>query len=221
MRIYETKLTGITPLLMHRDNIEYSDYLAAWRADPENKKMSIAGDDRSPAHTWLGSIYYDEGQLAIPGDNIMRCLLEGGTMVPVPGGKGNKTFKAQTQSGMMTEEAAWPLYVDGKTIASDPLFKLQKERDFKKHIEAAVQHGFSLFIKRAGINNKKHIRVRPKFSRWELRGHIRVWDDQITTDVLTRILHVAGEFKGLCDWRPSSPTPGAYGRFTATLKEVG
>jgi len=220
MRTYEAKITGITPMLMHRDNIEFADDLRAWREDPTNKKVSVAGDDRSPAFTWLGCVYDDDGLVAMPSDNIMRCLLEGGTMVPVPGGKNGKTFKAQTQSGMLTVETGWPVLIDGKTIKMNDLVQLKSEKDFKKHVETAVKYGFSLFTKRAAIMNKKHIRVRPKFSRWELNGHVDVWDDQITIDVLQSIFRCAGEFKGLGDWRPSSKTPGPYGRFNTKLKLV-
>lgn len=219
LRTYEVKLTGITPILMHRDNIEFSDELKAWREDPQNKKLSVAGDDRSPAFTWLGCLYDEEDKVVVPSDNIMRCLMEGGAMVPVPGGRGNKTFKAQTQSGMITKETAWPIVVNGETIDTAPLLKLRNERDFKKHVAAAIDNGFVLFTKRVGINGKKHVRVRPKFPRWELNGHIEVWDEQITTDVLKSILRSSGEYKGLCDWRPGSKTPGAFGRFSATVEE--
>jgi hypothetical protein len=215
---YGIQLEGIYPLILHHDNIEWADHLKRWRGDPNNKKLSVAGDDRSPAFTWLGSLYHDDDKIVMPSDNLMRCFMEGGAAVPVPDGKNGKTFKAQTQSGMLTTEAAWPVLVDGKPVDSGPLFKLQSELNFETHKKSAVDRGFELYVKRARIGQQKHIRVRPRFHRWTLRGHIDVWDAQITTDALRSILSYAGEYKGLGDWRPSSKTPGPYGRFKATVE---
>jgi hypothetical protein len=53
------------------------------------------------------------------------------------------------------------------------------------------------------------------------RGTVNVGDKQITTAVLTDILEAAGKYKGLGDWRPSSPkSPGPFGTFSATVKEI-
>lgn len=220
MNRYSIQIEGISPLILHCDNIEWADFLARWREDPNNKKLSKAGDDRSPAFTWLGSLYTDDGKVVMPSDNLMRCFMEGGAAVPVPGGKNGKTFKAQTQSGMLTAEAAWAIEVDGESIDSKPLHSLQSELDFEKHKKAAVDRGFELFVKRAKIGQSKHIRVRPKFHRWSLSGHVDVWDEQITADALRSILKYAGEYKGLGDWRPSGKTPGPHGRFKATVEVV-
>lgn len=220
MRNYELTITGKTPLLMHWDNIPWADKLAEWRSVPENKKLSKAGEDRVPAFTWIGSLYHNGSIVTVPSDNIMRCLMEGGAMVPVPGGKNGKTFKAQTQSGMLTADEHLALHVDGKTIDVAPLLALEGQSSFAEHVRIANANGFSLFVKRAKIGASKHVRVRPRFDRWELRGQLSVWDEQITARVLGDILAMAGDYKGLGDWRPSSKTPGPFGRFTATVKEV-
>jgi hypothetical protein len=120
MRTYNVTITGVTPLLMHQDNIEWSDRMDAWKNDPKNKKSGKAGDDRSPAYRWIGSTYHDGTHVALPADNIMRCLMEGGAMVLVPGGRNGKTFKAQTQSGIVLAEAFWRLEqnIEWASIAS-------------------------------------------------------------------------------------------------------
>lgn len=102
---------------------------------------------------------------------------------------------------------------------SSPIKSLLTERDFEKHQAAAEKMGFSLFIKRARIGTSKHIRVRPKFDNWSIRGELVVQDDQISEDVLQDILDTAGTYKGLGDWRPSSRKPGIFGTFTATVSE--
>lgn len=220
MRRYQVKLTGITPFLMHHDNIEWSDKMSAWKDDAMNKKGSKAGDDRSPAWRWIGACYHDGKRLCIPQDNIMRCLMEAGAMVPVPGGKSGKTFKSQTQSGMMSGEPFWPLLVNGNEIAWEEIKRLISEDDFIKHNEVADRLGFMLYLKRAKIGQSKHIRVRPRFDAWETNGTLSVWDEQLTDRVLTDVLNFAGQYKGLGDWRPGGKTPGPHGMFKAEVKRI-
>jgi hypothetical protein len=220
MKQYEIEIVGDTPLLMHQDNIEWSDMMDEWKADAANKKISKAGDDRSPAFRWIGSTYHDDNVVAMPSDNLMRCIMEGGSMVPVPGAKGNKTFKSQTQSGMMVAEPFWPLTIDGKTVPMSEIRLLMQVKDFAAHRAKALELGFKLHVKRAKIGAAKHIRVRPCFDRWTLRGTINVWDEQITDRVLTEVLTLAGRYKGLGDWRPGSKTPGSWGMFKATVRSL-
>ncbi len=220
MRTYEVTVMGKTPLLMHADNIEWADRMERWKNDPANRKTSKAGDDRSPAFRWLGALYHDGEHVAIPSDNTMRCLMEGGAMVPVPGGRGNKTFKAQTQSGCMVGEPFWKLSVRGKAVPLAPLMALVDEKDFDRHQEMAAKYGFLLFLKRAKIGMSKHIRVRPRFNDWSATGTLNVWDEQITEDVLRQIMEYAGQFKGLGDWRPGGKTPGPFGMYAATVKAL-
>lgn len=220
MRTYNVTLAGRTPLLMHADNIEWADRMERWKNDAANRKNSKAGDDRSPAFRWLGNLYHDGKVLSIPADNTMRCIMEGGAMVPVPGGRSGKTFKAQTQSGCMTGEAHWPLAIDNGPVPVAPLLALVNESDFDRHQEAAARAGFMLFLKRAKIGQAKHIRVRPRFDRWRTTGTLNVWDEQITDAVLAEILRYAGQYKGLGDWRPGGKTPGPHGMFEATVELV-
>lgn len=77
MRSYTVTLTGKTPMLHHADNIDWSDEMDRWRKDASASKGSKAGDDRSPAFRWLGSLYHDGSVVAIPNDNLMRALMEG------------------------------------------------------------------------------------------------------------------------------------------------
>lgn len=220
MKEYLVTITGDTELLMHQDNIEWADFMDEWKSDPANKKLSKPGDDRTPAWRWIGCLYHDGAHVAMPQGNIMRSLMEGGAMVPVPGGKSGKTFKAQTQSGMMCVEPFWSLTTrDGRTVAWADVERLKDINDFAAQREAAEKLGLSLLVKRAKVQMSKHIRVRPRFDAgWSLTGTVAVWDEQITKTVLEQIFHYAGQYKGLGDWRPGSKTPGAYGRFRAVIE---
>ncbi len=220
MRKYQVTLTGSTPLLMHWDNIEWADQMSEWKDDPANRKDSKAGDDRSPAWRWIGCTYHDGQSITIPADNLMRSMMEGGAMVPVPGGRSGKTFKAQTQSGMMVNETQWPILIGGRSIPIAAVNALTKEKDFKAHKAEVERLGFELFVKRAKVGTSKHIRVRPRFNQWAAVGTVSVWDEQVTDQVLADVLRYAGQYKGLGDWRPGGKTPGAFGMFTAEVQRI-
>jgi len=216
---YHITITGATDLLLHKDNIDFGAKVRSWAKDPANKKTSTAGDDRTPAWTWLGCLYIANGLLVIDSDNIMSMLRDGGKKCPAPTGKG--TMMRQTQSGILCNEIGWPLLVNGKEIASQPLMDLMKEEEFEIHEQAARDAGFTLFVKRAKIGTSKHVRVRPRFSNWSASGTLTVLDKTLTTETLQNILTFAGAFSGVGDWRPSSPkSPGQFGTFTATVKEL-
>lgn len=222
MERYQVTITGKTPILFHHDDVEWADRMEDWKNNPANKKGSKAGDDRSPAWRWIGSLYHDGRRICLPSDNIMRAIMEGGAMVPVPGGKNGKTFKSQTQSGITSPDAHWPILLDdGATIAIDAVHALMAEDSFPAHKAACQELGFSLFVKRAKVGTSKHIRVRPRIDAWRAVGQLVVFDQQISEAVLRDILAYAGQYKGLGDWRPGGKTPGPYGMFTAEVKRIG
>lgn len=213
------KLKGLTPLLMHADNIEWSDAMDEWRKDPNNKAMSKAGDDRTPVWRWIGSLNTDGEIITIPSEYIMRCMMEGGAQVLT--GKGKKTFKAQSQSGLLCPEFHWPLQLNGTgaTVSMDDINALKAKNTFVEQVAGAQKLGFSLFVKRVRVGQNKHIRVRPRFEQWATEGRIAIVDDAITPKILKQILELAGRYKGLGNWRPGSPTPGQFGMFEAEVIE--
>lgn len=218
MQTYKVTLTGVTPLIMHADNIEAADAMERWQKDPQNKKSSKAGDDRTPAWRWMACLYIEGGRVVIPADNLMTMLREGGAKVPT--GKGQTTFKAASQSGLVVNEAGWDVVTPKGVVTEDSLAALRTEGDFDVHQGAAARLGFFLFVKRARIGQSKHVRVRPRFDSWRAAGTITVLDDRITKDVLTSILDQGGAYCGLGDWRPSSPKSGWFGRFTAEVRKA-
>lgn len=218
-KTYAVELKGETPLLMHHDNLQWAEIMKQWEKDPANKKISVKGDDRSPAWRWIGNLYVEQGCVVVPSDNLMTVLREGGKRCPT--GNGPQTFKAQTQSGLVVNQGAWPLIIGGAEIPYAPIKALIEEPDFALHELQAQELGFSLFAKRAKVGQAKHVRVRPRFDQWSCKGTITVFDEMITKEVLTNILVFAGAYAGMGDWRPSSPkSPGPWGKFIPTLKAV-
>lgn len=216
---YAVTFTGLTPLLMHHDNLAWTDVILKWREDPANKKFQVKGDDRSPAWVWMGYLYQENGKVCLPSDNIMTLMREGGVKCPTGAGKG--TFKSQSQSGLMVDQSSWPLLVNGKEVPYSEIYAQKENNDFQEHEALAQRLGFELFTKRAVIGSSKHVRVRPRFNNWSASGTITVLDAQITTQVLTNILTFGGMYAGLCDWRPSSKrAPGSFGKFSVGIKEI-
>ena len=218
-RRYNVELRGLSPLLLHHDNLDWAEVMKKWASDPANKKGSVAGDDRSPAHRWIGNLYTEAGQIVMPADNLMTMFREGGSKCPT--GKGQATFKRQTQSGILVDQSAWPIMVNGNAVPYAPLKALIEEPDFEVHKATAAGLGFELFVKRAKIGQAKHVRVRPRFDNWTVSGTVTVMDDMITVDVFRNILSFAGMYAGLGDWRASAPkSPGPFGRFEASCSEL-
>jgi hypothetical protein len=218
---YKITLQGLTPLLVHNDNLTFSEKVVEWRNAPENKEFSVSGDDRTPPWTWIGYLYQDGKHIGINSDNIMTMLREGGAKVLT--GKGKETYKKHTQSGIMLDQQQWDILVDGKPISIDPIKALIGDRDFIRHIDTAEGLGFELLVKRAKIGRAKHIRVRPMFREWSAVGSLTIIDREIsgiTEATLRIILNQAGAICGLCDWRPSSPSSGTFGKFTPTVEPM-
>lgn len=220
-RKYAVELTGKTPLLLHPDDIEWADRMEDWKNDPANSGESRAGDDRTPAWRWIGNMIHDGEHAAVSSAMLMKCFMEGGAMVPVPGGKNGKTFKSQSQSGMTVLEPAWKITTPRGLVPIAAVHALMTEKSFAAHKDAAAKMGFDLFVKRAKVNTSKHIRVRPRFTEWKLSGTLAVWDDALVERSIVDILIYSGEYKGIGDWRPSAKSsPGPHGRFSVKVQEV-
>lgn len=223
MKRYQVTITGVTALLMHADDVKWADKMKEWEQDPGNKKRSVAGDDRWPAYRWLGYVYKDpvNDRVGIPSDNIMTALREGGAMVPSGQKQGAKTLKAMSQSGLLVDEVLWPIIIDGKELTWKPFMAMIGNDDFEAQEQMAKDNGFELFCKRAKVGTSKHVRVRPRFDRWQCSGTITVIDPSITRQKFEQILEYAGSLKGLCDWRPSSKqSPGHFGKFESEIQEL-
>ena len=216
MKKFKFTLTGFMPLLMHADNIEGSDELQEWRKSPGNKGLSTPGDDRSPGWTWQTYCYHDDEHIVMPSENVMVALRLAGAQMIL---KKQKTFKELTQSGLLISTEACEFRNNGKQIKWADVVAL-RDKSFAEQAKAAKSIGIdTLFVKRARVGTSKHVRVRPKFSRWSVSGTIMVLKPEITTEILQQLFELAGK-AGFCDWRPSGKTPGPYGQAEAVVDEL-
>lgn len=219
MKRYKITLTGLSDLLMHKDNITWSERVRKWQKDPANKPLTVAGDDRSPGWAWMGYVYHHGGLVCIESDNLMSMLRDAGKKIP--GERKNSSLKAITQAGIIVNEVAWPMTVRGAAIGWKAFDDLKLVNDFDQHEERAKAHGFELFVKRAKVGQAKHIRVRPRFEEWEVSGTITVTEESLKKSVIQDVLNMGGARVGLGDWRPGSPqSPGPFGKFTSTVEEI-
>ena len=161
-------------------------------------------------------MYHDTEHIVVPGDNLWTCFREAATSVTL---KGNKSFKESAAAGIFIEQEQLPVLVNGRPIAIASLLE-SREKSFADQCKLVKSLGFRLFVKTVRIGQAKHIRVRPRFDSWELRGTMLVTADELTLDVLNMIGEVAGHRKGLCDGRPSSRKPWPYGQFSIAFERV-
>ena len=213
---YEFELRGISSLLVHADNVLASDDLMAWRKDPAHKSISVAGDDRSPAWSWMSYVYSDGEHLCMLSDALMVALRFAGAKMIM---KKQETYKSATQSGILITDEYLKILVDGKPIACKDIAKL-KTLSFAEQLAGVEKLGFKLDVRRAVVGQSKHVRVRPRFDSWTLAGELDVDEPAISASVLAQLFDIAGKRAGLGDWRPSARASGPHGRFVAQLTEL-
>ncbi|TVQ34023.1 MAG: hypothetical protein EA376_00805 [Phycisphaeraceae bacterium] len=217
---YEFRIVGTTPLFMNSDNIEWADQMEEWRKDPDNKGKSRPGDDRSPAFTWIGSLWNDGSRVTIPAQVIQKVISLAGAKVLT--GKGKSTYKAVAAASVVCVEPWTPLLAYGKEIPMRPIEGMVGNMNFAEHKLLARKLGFELDVRRAKPQyNTKHVRVRPMFLDWGTMGVLDVDEDEISEDVMKKIMAIAGNKIGIGNWRPSeSQSPGPFGKFEAELNPL-
>ena len=227
MRIVTMTLASATELLMDRDNISFAEKIVRWQKDPTNSDQQSPGDDRAPAWGWLGKLHYDEmtKRVGLPQSMLLACLRASGVLIPHPTAKYGKTLKEASQAGLQFTTTLCPLLVRRPddpgwgVIDYEALFhKLEAEDDFMVHEEVVKQFGFRLDVRRAHPQpNRAHVRVRPMFAPWRCICEVRVLDEVFTDAVLMQMFQIAGNAKGIGNWRPSTRKAGAYGLFTVEM----
>jgi hypothetical protein len=219
MQTYSFNLTGVTPILMHANNIEERDRIEALR---KKMKGGKAGDDRSPPESWKGYLYTSEdtGNVCVPSENILSCLMMGGAKVKV---SGKETLKTHSQR-VLFDRMDYDLLIHGKTIAKADTDEIDGE--FGEHTVAARNLGFRLHVKPCKVNKASHVRVRPIFSGWTLSGQFDIEDEDANLLGLTALRDLfttCGRLVGIGDWRPGpgdGRKAGQYGRFTAEVNRA-
>lgn len=237
MTKYQFKLSGITSLMMHADNINGQDMVKSFLAEQKAKKNkggnTESASDRWPAWTWTTYVYHDGDNVAMPISNLIRSLSEAGKQI----GKGKSNLKETVMTSIIIDGSGPDEeYLDFKCshpgsseLKKVPVSEIEKlaldeKATFEDHVKLAKKLGFELDVRRACLNrNSKVIRVRPKFRNWQVSGTLSVSDDNaISESDLGSLFEIAGNREGLGDWRPSSPkSPGKFGQFRSEVQKIG
>lgn len=198
MRNFRITITGTTPLLMHNGRL--SDPI-----DPATKKLAAItriakkteADHLDAARAeWLGGLYWDsEAGPYMPGENLARCVRDAAVIT--------KHGKAIDRGVIITTSInpiAYPGPREVEKLWEDENYRLRKS-----------------------VKNQMNrvMRTRPMFRNWTLDCEGILDENMLSFETLVQIVANAGQFVGLGDWRPGSPHGGSYGRFTASVEDLG
>jgi hypothetical protein len=190
MKTIAVTLSGVTPLMMHNDQLanpmnEYAKQLKEYTS----KRQKTDEDYEAIAQIeFLGGIYYsDQSGIYIPGRNVRKCIENGATLMK----KGTAVKR-----GVFVVEAELPLTYSGPRTPKD-LYRTKAFVDTRT----------------AGNNKARIVRTRPIFAPpWSLTATLMVDPSQINDSDLRQCIDMAGKLCGLGDYRPY-PSGGTFGIF--------
>lgn len=189
---FQLDLTGTAPLLMH--NIRLANPIDPFTrrlAELTGKRGKTYEDHESIAdREWEGGLYYDpEVGVYLPGASIHASLVEGA--------KVHKNGKSVKEAVLILTDQN-PLQYNGpRDIA-----KLRDDHNFRQ-------------MNSVKVGMARTMRCRPFFRNWStscigwLDTDILNWDDFL------QACRIAGQRKGIGDWRPM------YGRFDVMSTQLG
>jgi len=193
MKDIKIKITGIRPLVLHNGLM----------ADPTNpytiaiKKITSKGSKKLTEHDyaerdrleWEAGLYWSDeiGGIAIPSDNLERCIQEGA--------KKNRLGKDFAAAVFVQESEVEVMHrLSGKT---------------KERINA--EPGYTL-RKGVKVQLSRIIRIRPLIpTGWTMTFTVEFDESIVNKQAVATALTEAGSLVGLGDWRPK------FGRFTVEV----
>jgi hypothetical protein len=131
-------------------------------------------------------LYKNETGIFIPAFNVLSCLKASARDFKVPG-KGRTTFSKYIVGGVLITPDEIPLISES---------------------------GWVVDLRNVVVGKSRIVRARPRFDDWRLDFEIEIVDEIITPEALREILEAAGQYVGLCDFRP------IFGRFRVHRFEV-
>jgi hypothetical protein len=190
---FESRLPG---MLMHSAEAMTKAEAAAaahYAAGRRTKYIPPAAEEAE----W--GLYRDEnGQLYLPAQNILRCLVEAGKQFKMP--KSRATMSAAVAAGVTVpiESGLGFGLIDPKTNEPITTWEIDTRR---------------VVIRRAAIQ-----RSRPKIVHWAIEGQFLLDVDAVPPHIFSEIVGYSGARVGVCDYRPEKG--GQFGRFECVLFEV-
>lgn len=198
------KFKSLTSLIMHSSRTadptdpfakelkKYSSKRS--KTDDDYEKMSNIEYD---ACLYRNTEEFDNGTgLYMPAENIMACFVNAGKKIK----HGRGSMKSAVTGIIMDNPLGYALKTPWETYDE---MRADERSWFKKIVN---------------VQGSKVVRTRVLIPSWSFEVNAELELDICTTDMLNEILAVAGKIIGLGDWRPSSGTPGSYGKFLAVAE---
>lgn len=191
MRQIKVKIKGLSPLLMHSD--KFANPLdPATKAHKEltGKRKKTDDDHEAIAKSeWMGGLYTDDNGPAMPTQNLKGSLVQAAKL---------QKLGANFKRALMILEDMAPLKYSGPR---DP--------------EAMWKDKRFVDARSVVVTTSRLMRYRPKFKEWSFEATIVYDETMINDDDVVLVLRNAGNFIGLCDYRPEKG--GGMGRFEAEV----
>lgn len=187
-RFYKVTLAGIVPLILHNGQLAdpLNPFSKALKAASSRRKKTDADLEKMADIEWRGSLYTNAaGRVVIPG-RVLESMI-------VTGAKRSKDGKTALSGVFVESDALLEFRGQNKTIE-----EMQTDPEFRIAVPVRV-------------NTSRVIRTRPIFHDWSATFEVSAAVDVVADAAqLRQWIEAAGNFSGLCDWRPR------YGRFAVT-----
>ena len=186
---FKIEITGTTPLILNK----FTDQAALAATTSERGAVTLA--EMTPMEESDTKLYKDEdGNLMIPGPNLLACVTEGGKFFKIGKSKVTTLKTSMVPACVMMETVTIPLQSkEGWTVDSRPV--------------------------RIPSTGGRIIRHRPIFNDWVLAFECELDASLISPKMFREIVDAAGKRIGLGDFRPACK--GMYGKFKVTKWENG
>lgn len=187
--------SGITPLLMNRMGAEVLEGIRT-----RSKKPKSARTELTPREEAAPKVYQTEAGLPyMPTENLLACLIAGGTFVRLDGKRQVSTAKATMLPAFLSlEDPFLPLFGADETEPAGWEVDLRQGRN--------PNGGEAVCI------------CRPRFDKWGFRVAALVDTSELAMATVRQLWDIAGRRIGLGDFRPARK--GLYGQFIVNKWET-
>lgn len=182
MKVIALSVRGVSPLLMNRMS---DDALLSLRS--KKKAAKSLSRDTLPRDEAAAKVYttQDTGQPYIPAENLLSCIIAGGSYVRMDGKRQMSTGKSSMVPGFLEIHQTALLLTPG-----DWEVDMRQGRN--------PNGGEAVCI------------VRPRFDRWAFDATVSIDDEQVSEPQVRELLDISLKRVGLGDFRPARKGP--FGR---------
>ena len=190
-------LTGYTDLIMHKMSV----------ADLKPKARGSQTSKEDPDE-WKKSTHIDlQGHVCIPND-----MIRGVIYTASKGEKIGKLYMSKLAPvGLLLSEMSYKLMMP---IGNNGAYKPITIDDIETNNWVLV----APVVVKSGGRITRYRTCLP--AGWQVQFDISVLDPNLSLTIVTDLFEKAGYAAGIGCWRPSSPKPGIYGQFDATVEKI-